>query len=356
MSCDDSKFYLREATYKDKDLLFVWANDALVRKSAFSSQIIEYDEHCAWFKSIMSDSRVYQYIMEKDGIPVGQIRVNINGEEGEIDYSIAPEYRLRGYGKIIVEKLIKQIKEDRIEVTRLSASVKAENTASKKIFLDNGFESLFERFEVQVEQWQEKQYCSDFRGGVLFLTNNENTLNLFDWLRERVDCHIYSDYIYVEQLEKAKPEIVISYNYNFLISREAIEYMHGNIINMHISYLPWNRGFSPNIWSFLEDTPKGVTIHKLSEELDKGEIIYQEQVEFDVEKETLKTTYDFLNCCIVSLFKKHFEDLMIGNYSFKIQDGEGTYHSMKHLSELQSRMPFSWNDNVAEVVDRYKRL
>ena len=29
-----------------------------------------------------------------------------------------------------------------------------------------------------------------------------------------------------------------------------------SFINMHISYLPWNRGFSPNIWSFIDNTPK----------------------------------------------------------------------------------------------------
>ncbi len=28
-----------------------------------------------------------------------------------------------------------------------------------------------------------------------------------------------------------------------------------SIINLHISYLPWNKGAYPNVWSFIDETP-----------------------------------------------------------------------------------------------------
>ena len=34
----------------------------------------------------------------------------------------------------------------------------------------------------------------------------------------------------------------------------------GKIINLHISFLPFNRGYYPNLWSHQEGTPSGVTI------------------------------------------------------------------------------------------------
>ena len=64
---------------------------------------------------------------------------------------------------------------------------------------------------------------------------------------------------------------------------------------MHISLLPWNRGYHPNIWSFLEDTPKGVTIHYINEGIDTGDIIVQKEIVIDEDKETLKSSYEILH-------------------------------------------------------------
>ena len=40
------------------------------------------------------------------------------------------------------------------------------------------------------------------------------------------------------------------------------------IVNLHISYLPFNRGSHPNYWSFVENTPKGVSIHEIDEQIE----------------------------------------------------------------------------------------
>ena len=93
---------------------------------------------------------------------------------------------------------------------------------------------------------------------VLFLTNNRNTIPLYEWIVEQCRAEIYSERLTTGYLEMLNPELVISYNYNYLISQECLDEVHGNIINMHISLLPWNRGFSPNIWSFIDNTQKGL--------------------------------------------------------------------------------------------------
>ena len=77
-------------------------------------------------------------------------------------------------------------------------------------------------------------------GGVLFLTNNLNAIKLYNWLAERCLTYIYSRKLNIETVKALEPELIISYNFNYLINSEIIEYMKGKIINLHISYLPWN--------------------------------------------------------------------------------------------------------------------
>ncbi len=69
-----------------------------------------------------------------------------------------------------------------------------------------------------------------------------------------------------------------------------------SIINLHISFLPWNRGAHPNFWSFYDDTPKGVTIHLIDEGIDTGAIIYQKEITFDRNEKTFESN-SFNNIC-----------------------------------------------------------
>ncbi|HUX61123.1 MAG TPA: formyltransferase family protein, partial [Ignavibacteriaceae bacterium] len=58
-------------------------------------------------------------------------------------------------------------------------------------------------------------------------------------------------------------DFIVSYGYRNIIGKPVLDKFQGRAINLHISYLPWNRGADPNLWSFFDNTPKGVTIHFL---------------------------------------------------------------------------------------------
>ena len=64
-----------------------------------------------------------------------------------------------------------------------------------------------------------------------------------------------------------------------------------NIINLHISYLPYNRGAHPNFWSFVENTPSGVSIHQVDSGIDTGKIVIQKQINFNLLKNKKKLTF-----------------------------------------------------------------
>ncbi|MBQ3033656.1 MAG: hypothetical protein IJD28_04690 [Deferribacterales bacterium] len=64
--------------------------------------------------------------------------------------------------------------------------------------------------------------------------------------------------------EPITEDFIISFGYHYMVHKDIVKKFENKIINMHISYLPWNRGADPNLWSILENTPKGVTIHRLA--------------------------------------------------------------------------------------------
>lgn len=191
---------------------------------------------------------------------------------------------------------------------------------------------------------------------VLLLTNNQIALELYDWLKRHCDVHLYSDPLHLSQIQALQTDLIISYNYNYTINQQIITYMSGNIINLHISYLPWNRGASPNLWSFIDNTPQGVTIHQVSEGLDRGKILYQKRCSFDAAQETFETSYRKLHQCILELFREHWDHIVSGSYEFHEQRGSGSYHSKKDLELLQGRIKFSWGDNVADFLRRYGEI
>lgn len=47
--------FLRKMEPADKDLLFKWVNNAEVRKSAFRTDAISYEEHKRWFEALKAD-------------------------------------------------------------------------------------------------------------------------------------------------------------------------------------------------------------------------------------------------------------------------------------------------------------
>lgn len=189
---------------------------------------------------------------------------------------------------------------------------------------------------------------------ILYLTNNDNTLALYEWLKERADANICRERLSLVRIKEQKPDMLISYNYRYIISKEIIEYMNGNVINLHGSYLPWNRGSAPNFWSFFDDTPKGVTIHQINEKLDQGSILYQKECQFCAEEETFASSYEKLQKEMITLFQEHWEEIKRGSYHLKEQKGKGSYHSIRDLQAIREKVGFEWTDNVADFLMKYK--
>ena len=131
---------LRKVKPADVDLLYEWANDSEVRKNAFHTESIPYENHVKWFAKMLEDPSVYQYILYQRELPIGQIRLNVEGGEALIDYGISAEYRGKGFGSKLLELVREQIATDKISnVIKLIGQVKYENQASARAFEKSGF-------------------------------------------------------------------------------------------------------------------------------------------------------------------------------------------------------------------------
>lgn len=177
---------------------------------------------------------------------------------------------------------------------------------------------------------------------------------LYSWLKEIGEkVYYYSGNLTQKQVLFMSPDLIVSYNYSKLIAEDIIRLNKGKIVNLHISYLPWNRGSDPNFWSFIENTPKGVTIHEMISELDQGDILLQKEIFFDEDFETFQTSYDVLNREIVKLFKDHFLEIKTQKLRAHPQDGEGSCHKRKDFINFTENKTFAWTETITGFKRKY---
>ena len=92
-------------------------------------------------------------------------------------------------------------------------------------------------------------------------------------------------------------------------------------LNLHPSYLPYNRGKDPYIWSIVNQTPLGVTIHKMSEKIDYGDYYVRKKIKlsfpftgFDLYQKSLAEIYKLF---IKNWPKIRDETISLKKYNFK---------------------------------------
>lgn len=190
---------------------------------------------------------------------------------------------------------------------------------------------------------------------VLFLSNNLPITNpLYQWLCvvEGADNIILWDEMITADLFEVALygiEFIVSYNYKYIIRNDVLSMFPDRIINLHTSMLPWNRGASPNLWSFIEDTPKGVTIHFIDDGLDTGNILIQKQLFFNEHEETLETSYQKLHTAIQTLFYEHWENIKNGEIQSKKQF---SCHTRKETAAIITKYDIKWNESIASTKKR----
>lgn len=155
---------------------------------------------------------------------------------------------------------------------------------------------------------------------------------------------------------------IVSYGYSHIIKEDIIKQSKNPIINLHISYLPYNRGADPNFWSWLEQTKKGVTIHYVNPGIDTGDILVQKEVIFN-DNETLASSYSKLKNEIEKLFIENFDNIIKGIILPQKQEDKGTFHLKKDLDRYKHLLTQGWDTPVKnlkmtdlEIIDEIEKV
>ena len=134
-----SNLSLRLARAGDVMTYFIWVNDPKVRSSAIQSSTIDLKTHINWFKRTLAKLDCKLYVLEANGIPVGQVRFERQGEEIAVDYSLGQEVRGRGWGRQLLKLGIEALLNETTGPIYLCATVRITNHVSVAIFEQMGF-------------------------------------------------------------------------------------------------------------------------------------------------------------------------------------------------------------------------
>ena len=202
---------------------------------------------------------------------------------------------------------------------------------------------------------------------ILLLANNWVGWKIAAWLRERGDeivglvlhplsrrkygdeivetVGILSDYVFdgsrlrqpetVAAIEHLKADIGLSVFFGHILRSDFLHIFPGGVVNIHPSYLPYNKGAFSNVWSLVEGTPAGVTLHYIDDGVDTGNIIAQKLVPV-IATDTGATLHRRLELACVELFKETWPLIACGQQvQSSVQvPGAGTYHKVRDVEKL----------------------
>jgi UDP-2,4-diacetamido-2,4,6-trideoxy-beta-L-altropyranose hydrolase len=134
---DESKLAVRLAKPDDCVEFFNWANDPAVREQSLSTSTIQWLDHKKWFFEKIGSSATEMYVMEADGLPVGQVRFEKSAAVAEINYSLDKIVRNRRWASVMLEMTMKMFGQKCSSTIR--ARVKSSNVKSSAVFKQLGF-------------------------------------------------------------------------------------------------------------------------------------------------------------------------------------------------------------------------
>ncbi len=136
------------------------------------------------------------------------------------------------------------------------------------------------------------------------------------------------------KIKALSPDMGVSALFNYILKPEYLDLFPRGVINLHPAYLPYNRGQYPNVWSIVEETQAGVTLHYMDKCIDTGDIIAQRKVATEP-IDTGETLYRKLEQACVNLFTETWPSIHACNAPRQPQISDsGTCHRTKDVEKI----------------------
>lgn len=145
-----SDITLRLASMADATAILEWRNQPGVRLRSRSPAGIEQAEHLQWLSSVLADTHRHLLIAERNGHPVGVLRLDEDGDAGEVSIYLCPDARGQNNGSALLRAQEAWIRATRPAIQRLVAVVLGTNATSHRLFLKNGYTCLPTHYEKRI--------------------------------------------------------------------------------------------------------------------------------------------------------------------------------------------------------------
>lgn len=151
---------------------------------------------------------------------------------------------------------------------------------------------------------------------------------------------------FVEQIKQLNPDLIVVASYGFILPSSLLEIPKYGVINVHPSLLPKYRGPSPIQSAILNgDKKTGVSIMKVSPQMDQGDILSQRQAEI-ADDETYQTLHDKLSILSTHLLIDTLPKYLNGEIKPQKQDDQqATYCQIIKREDGK----IDWTKNVSEI-------
>lgn len=146
--------------------------------------------------------------------------------------------------------------------------------------------------------------------------------------------------------------IVFSIHCKQLFPKELVQ--NTKCINVHPGYNPYNRGWYPQVFSIINKTIIGATIHEIDEQLDHGSIIAREEVE-KFEVDTSLTLYNRILDKEIELLQENIASIMSLSYTTILPEIEGKLYLKKDFNEL-CNLDLDENLTMKDAINKLRAL
>ena len=157
--------------------------------------------------------------------------------------------------------------------------------------------------------------------------------------------------VFQREMRRLDPDLFVVAAYGQILPKSLLDIPSHGAINIHASLLPKYRGAAPMAWAILKgEASTGVTIMKMDEGMDTGDILLQEEIPIG-EAETAQTLHDKVAPLGARLLLQAMEKMKSGEISARPQDGSRASYAPP-LKKEDSRI--DWKKEAKEI-DRQVR-
>jgi len=192
---------------------------------------------------------------------------------------------------------------------------------------------------------------------IVFLGINDIGEQVYEWLNDRNDAEILALLTEQEQLSTVKvlePDLILSSGFRHIVPEEILSLPPLGAVNMHKSYLPYNRGTNPNVWSIIEDQPAGVSIHYMTASVDSGPVIDRREVPVYPDDDG-RSLYERLESEQLDQFTECWPAIRDDDANTVEQTDDGTYHYYKDFVEAWE-IDLEAEVRIGDFIDRLRAL